>query len=110
MRIEKAIAKILYGQAMLYNSILVLEQEITMIGNKLGIGDDEFPEQNAKIMELTKEVNRIADEIDKLNKQEDDEVKELAERFEQAVAKMQKSPIQAFSDLAPKAQEGGPQI
>ena len=109
-RIEDAFAKIFYGQAMLYGSIMVLEQEIIMIGNKLGVGDDEFPEQNAKIAELVAEVSRCADKIAELNEKEEREEKEFEESLKRAIDATRKSPTQAFSDLAPSSQEGGSQV
>ena len=109
-RIEDTFSKIFYGQAMLYGSIMVLEQEIIMIGNKLGIGDDEFPEQNAKIAELVAEVNKCADKIAELNEKEEKEEKEFEESIKRAIDATRKSPTQSFSDIAPKAEEGGPQV
>ena len=103
--LERAYKKIAFRQCIIINSVLVLEQEIAMIGTKLGVENEDYPEHNDQIKKLLEEIEKCNAEIKKLNEEDAEDNRKMEELME----KWKNSPVQAFSDLAPKAEEGGPQ-
>lgn len=98
--------KVAVRQNMLIAAMSVVDAKMDVLIEALGITADSQPDGFKRIEEAEQLVKDTCAELKKVYEDEESAEKQIEGMLE----RFSKSPIQAFSDLAPTAQEGGPQV
>ena len=93
-------------QNMIIAGMATIDAKLDVLIEALGITAESQPDGFKKIEEAEQLVKDTVAELKKVYEDEENAEKQIEGMLE----RFSKSPIQAFSDLAPTAQEGGPQV
>ena len=93
-------------QNMIIAGMATIDAKLNVLIEALGITADSQPDGFKKINEAEQLVKETVDELKRVYEDEEIATANIDKLFDS----LKKSPIQAFSDLAPKAEEGGPQV